>query len=248
MGDEELTLEDSTESSPTEVHAKDENPHPILSEDAKSDVENKNISEHVGLERLDKIREDLSLLEGAVDFAEGERKIGLQVRVSQLRDAQREICEKSELNWEDVKDMGLIDEVSISKLLTEIAAQNLPPVKEGDHRMFRGEGPYTREVSDDSLSGRWFSPDLGGTFFNRRIADIPARRMLWVDVARDSLGQYHVDDMEEFKGASKKDEYLLPRDVASQSKELIRFRKIDTTGDPWPKVPPANSNPPIPSD
>lgn len=194
---------------------------------------------YIGLERLGKIREDESLLQSAIYFADFNKDLArkeiLEKRLSKLDEERKALYERCGLTEADIENIVIHDEILISQLLTRMAADRLPPLKEGDARMYRGEGPYNRVVADDSMSGRWFSPKVSGTFFNGRYEDLPARRLTYVDVPASSLRQYHAADMEEFKGAGKKDEYVLPREIANKSKEFVRFMKADTKGDPWAK-------------
>ncbi len=129
-------------------------------------------------------------------------------------------------NIKDIKDAK-----TISKLLIERAADELPPVKEGYIRMFRGEGPHPG-TTDDPTIGRWFAHNLqiASCFPLGKLGD---SRLSYVDIPETSLAEYHVDNMPEFSGASKGGEYLLPPELVIQAREFIRFLKADTSGDPW---------------
>ena len=206
----------------------------------ESELRNETESIYVGLERLDELAKDEPLLEG---FAEHGTEIGKErarARLAAIKAEREALFEKygltKELEEYSKNHRGIIpdDSKTISRLLIKRAADQLPRVQEGYTRMFRGEGPHPGSTEDWTI-GRWFSHDLDITS-SYPIGPRGTSRLIYVDIPVNSLGQYHVNDMPEFKGASKIKEYLLPKERVDQSKEFIRFLTTDTSGDPWATV------------
>lgn len=182
---------------------------------------------YVGLERFDEITEDEPLLEGAVDHMTGPNRERILARLAAKQEERRKLCEKYGVDIGNIKDAK-----SISRLLIKRAVDELPSVREGYVRMFRGEGPHPGK-SDDPNIGRWFSHNLG-IASSFPIGKLETSRFSYVDIPETSLAKFHVQDMPEYAGASKGSEYLLPGEIVSQAKEFIRFLKADSTSDPWP--------------
>ncbi len=216
----------------------------------EDELKNQPKNTYVGLERLDEIANKEPLWESFVEHITGQNKEEFLARLAEIKVERKELYDKYGINnelWEkygDTKklrergyniDVGNIKDIkdakTISKLLIERAADELPPVKEGYIRMFRGEGPHPG-TTDDPTIGRWFAHNLqiASCFPLGKLGD---SRLSYVDIPETSLAEYHVDNMPEFSGASKGGEYLLPPELVIQAREFIRFLKADTSGDPW---------------
>lgn len=196
-------------------------------------IENPKGRIYAGIERLDEITRDEPLMEGA---AESGNEIA-QAKLNSMRAERKAILARYGINEELCKQEGipsleyLNNAKSVSRLLIRLATKELPPVQEGNIRMFRGEGPHPGETEDYTI-GRWFAHDLNISS-SYPIGPLGDSRIMYVDIPRTSLAEYHVNDMPEFRGASKVSEYLLPTEVVTQAKEFIRFLRADTVGDPW---------------
>lgn len=206
---------------------------------------------YVGLERLDEFAENETLWEDFMNHVSGSRKEELQARLAAIKAEREELYRKYGINnelWEkyggtkelreheyDI-DIGKIEDIrdakTISKLLIKRAADELPSIKEGCIRMFRGEGPHPGTTEDLTI-GRWFSHALN-IISSYPQGKLQTCRFIFVDIPETSLSEYHVDDMPKFFGASRGGEYLLPPKLVAQAKEFIRFLKADTVGNPWP--------------
>lgn len=200
----------------------------------------------VGLERLDGILKDEQFLEGALEMVPADRKEKISIRLANLREEREKLYERygvRELietdSKEQLKKYGQALEVKnakgISKLLINHLANQLPPVREGSIRMYRGEGPHPGTTEDPQI-GRWFGHDLV-IASSYPAQPLGTSHIVYVDIPKTSLAQYHVNDMANFKGASKAGEYLLPLEVVKQAREFIRFLKADEEGDPWRTIP-----------
>lgn len=201
---------------------------------------------YVGLEQIDELKKDVPLLEGALKHSQGERRDSLARKLASIDAKRREILDRYGLqplidaDLEDQKraypnykhHLPISDAKGIAKLLIKQATQKLPPLtKEGYIRMYRGEGPHPG-TTDEDWKGTWFAYDLNQSA-SYPIGKLGDSHVIFVDIPKTSLREYHADNKPELFGASKGGEYLLPRETVAKAKEFIRFLKADTKGDPW---------------
>jgi hypothetical protein len=223
-----------------------QNTYPAIEKTSNIEVEPIIPQVYVGLEKLDELIDPERTLKGGFAISEGDRKQEFQEMLNEIEEKRQAIfkkCDAVELVKQENERLGvnpytgephkLDDAKSLSYLLIEKAASELPKVKDGYVRMYRGEGPHPGRTDDDN-TGKWFSPDLNISK-TAPFGPLKTSRMIFIDIPQESLKHYSVEKMRQFTGASKGGEYLLSRWQVSQAKEFIRFLEEGTQGDPWAK-------------
>lgn len=214
---------------------------------------------YVGLEQLDQLAKDERFIESALEFRKGDKY--LEEKFADIKAKREKILEDNSTPDERIEDLINADTekrksqstdshypiypadtaIGVARVIMYDRASKLPPTPEGYVRMYRGEGaPIASVEPDDPFAGKWFAMDLGITTGYPARPELGNRRLIFVDVPEKDLRSYHVDEKEEFRGASKAGEYHLSKEVIDRSQEFVRFVTADTQGDPWASKPSQN--------